>query len=423
MIILLSLLFTNSAIAAFNPEQWKYYKDVKVKAIGEELLSSKKYALIELDDATFNNSMEELTDLRLIDNQGREVPYYLQPIPYFHDISYTPSADVEYPARILNNSVVSGQYSTFILDLQKKSEEPHNLLNIYTKSTNFLRMVEIEGSDDKVTWHKLATGKHIFSFQEQSNTSIRYNESIFRYLRVKVWNKGEKPIEINSAQIQYRKVVPLQEQFLSRVKMTQSEDKDNKNSIIKLDLGSRNIPSHQVNFIIPDDNFRRQVNIEGSNDGKKWSHLGEDILYSINVDNYKFSKLNLKYELGHYRYLKLTIANKDNQPLNFTGVKVVSHARRLLFPYEKQKSYKLYYGNTKAQGVSFDLSDIKNYIKQENLPIFILGKEQANSKFNSKTQRPWSEENSWILVVVLVGVVGVLGIYIIKMMKNINKSS
>lgn len=412
-LIIITFLFlfilTIPAIASVNLTKWHYYKDIEGTAGADQ-----KYAMIELDQELLNNSYHILSDVRILDNQGQEIPYFIQN-------NNQETFGQVYAASILNKSVVPGQFSTFIFDLQKQLSEPHNRLSIIINGTNYLRLIEIEGSDDSATWHKIDSDEHIYSVQGQANNSIKYNQNNFRYLRVKIWNKGEEPLNIIGAQVHYIKEAPQKEKILTEVNMTQSEEKKNKSSILKLDLGQKNIPSNQINLTTSETNFKREVIIEGSNDNKMWSAISRDVIYSTDIDNYKFNKLNVAYVESRYRYLKLTINNQDNQPLKINKATVVRQPQNLIFAWTAKQNYKLYYGNPDVLPPTYDINELANYINQNKLPVLTLSKEKLNPNYvATRTSQPWSENNKWLLVVVLIAVVFVMGFIIMRMVKKIS---
>lgn len=399
-----------AASADYTAQHWAFRKQIQ----GQD--SAKKYIQVELDGETYNHSAtRNFADLRVVaDNKsdGGEVPYYL----------YSNHANIEeksYPVTILNNSFVPGEYSSFILDLGE-SNQPNNRLNIHISGNKFLRRVEVEGTDSlKSTWNKLSSEDHIFDFQGSRSTQVHYSNNNFRYLRVKILNKSEPPLEITGAEVYYTISKPGEEQKLEpKLISIEKESNDKKLSLVTFDLGYANFPSHRMVIATGDINFSRQVTIESSNDQKNWESAGEQTIYSYNIDNKVGQKLTLEYPELSSRYLRLTIHNQDNPPLNIQGSTVYTFPRHVVFPYNSGSQYSLFYGNQKAEPPVYDIQQLASYLEKENIPVASLGPEQQNPQYVPE-KKPWTEENKWVLWSVLGLVVIVLGLAIFNTMKKI----
>ena len=417
--VLGQLAWLPAANADYAAEHWAFRKQIP----GQN--SSQKYVQVELDGETYNHSAAgNLADLRVVGGNkdaGEEVPYYL----------YSEKAAVEekaYPVTILNNSFVPGAYSSFVLDLGE-ANRPNNRLTIETPGTNFLRRIEVEGADNpKAAWNKLASSDHIFDFKGSRSTQVHYSENNFRYLRIKIWNKSEPPLEITGAMIYYtikktgaeKKLEPKRIATSDNVELTvPSGEQGKKSSMLTFDLGYANYPSHRLVLSVADENFSRQVTLEGSNDRKTWEPAGSSLtIYSYNIDNKVGQNLTLEYPEISSRYLRVTIHNQDNPPLHIKGGTVYSFPHKVIFPYDSRIQYALYYGNPKAQPPVYDIQQLATYLEKGNLPVFSLGPEQKNPLYVQE-KKPWTEENKWMLWTVLGLVVIVLGLAIINTMKKI----
>ncbi|MFZ3171523.1 MAG: DUF3999 family protein [Carboxydocellales bacterium] len=397
--------------AEYQAQNWAYRKQIITHN------SAKYYGQVKLDGETYNHlATSNFADLRVVaDNQagGGEVPYYL----------FSNQAIIEeksYPATMLNNSLLAGEYSSFVLDLGA-ANRPNNRLNIETPGSKFLRRVEVEGTDNlKAAWNKLSTDDHIFDFQGNRSTQVHYGQNNFRYLRIKIINKGEPPLEITGAEVYYTLTQPKEElKLAAQLIYTQQDSNDKQSNQVTFDLGNANFPSHRLVLSVADQNFSRQLSLASSNDQKNWQESGEHTIYSYKIDNQVGQNLNLEYPEMFARYIRLTIHNQDNSPLNIQDSTCYSFPRHLVFPYNSGKQYALYYGNPKAKQPSYDIQQLATYFEKGNLPIFALGQEANNPQFLPE-QKPWTEENKWILWSVLGLVVVVLGLTILRTITKVS---
>jgi hypothetical protein len=129
----------------------------------------------------------------------------------------------------------------------------------------------------------------------------------------------------------------------------------------------------------------------------------------------------VSYQGGQYRYLKLSVKNNDNQPLQLKDLQVYGYITKILFPLEKSRSYHLYYGNPNAKTPVYDIGEFSAYINEPGLAVLGLGNQTNNPEFNSRTQRPWTEDNRWLLTTVLLAVVAILAFWVVKMIKNMSQ--
>src|SRR6185503_10253814 len=128
-----------------------------------------------------DKAREDLTDLRLIDAGGREIPYALR-------VRKEVNEQREFGIRLFNQVVV-GTATEVSVDLGQNPDE-HNEIEIETTGTNFRRHVDIEGSDNGANWKTLRTGAQIFQFASQNRVAnsdhVSYPLSRYRFLRPRI---------------------------------------------------------------------------------------------------------------------------------------------------------------------------------------------------------------------------------------------
>jgi len=169
---LLFLVFT--CFADFTKSQWQFSKPV------ETTTRDNGYLRVSIDGEVYRHAMPSLADLRLVDDLGKETPYSIY--------AQRESTTVEsYEPKIFNRALLPGAYSTLTLDFEQETES--NTLVLKTSSRNFKRRVEIAGSNDRKQWLVLKADGYIFDFSGEQKihlTTIKYPDSKYRYLQVKV---------------------------------------------------------------------------------------------------------------------------------------------------------------------------------------------------------------------------------------------
>ena len=395
------------ARADFDARRWEFRKEiVPVKD------ARGNYARVTLDSQVYHKSKRDLADLRVVDGSGREVPYVLGT-----GGAVAPDKR-EYTARIFNNSVVKGKYNSFDLDLGK----PGNLnssLDIQTPSVNFLRRVEIQGSDKGVEWATLRDDGHIFDFSHDKparRTSVTYPENTYRYLRVKIWNYKEKPVQVEGAVIHWSGPGFKQEALRYEGKGTQSQNAEEKSTDIIVDRGRPGVPTRRVVIVSPDVNYRRQVEIDSSDDGKGWRNLGQDSIFRYDTPTFRGKETAVCYGEDTSRYIRIRILDYDNPPITVSRVKLYGVERRLFFPRKSGGRYSVYYGNPYANAPAYDIRETLKYVPAAAYVAQSLGNEKKNTLFREFfTPKTWLNDNPWALWAALIAAVALMGILIIRL--------
>ena len=129
-----------------------------------------------------DRSRSDLSDLRLFDAQGKEIPYAIR---IRKDVDERQAVEGS-----LFNQASTGDASEVSIDLGE-SPLTHNEVEVETYGSNFRRRVEVDGSDNGTDWKKLQNKALIFAFESQNKTvqsnRVSYPVSRYRFLRVRVF--------------------------------------------------------------------------------------------------------------------------------------------------------------------------------------------------------------------------------------------
>ena len=403
---LLSLVLTS--FADFTKSEWQFSKPV------ETTTSNDGYLRVSVDGEVYRRSQRSLADLRLVDDQGKETPYSI----YAQRESTTQES---YQPRIFNRAMLPGAYSTLTLDLEQETES--NTLVLKTSSRNFKRRVEIAGSNDRKQWLVLKTDGYIFDFsgdQKIHLTTIKYPDSKYRYLQIKVWNGKEEPLPIEGASLSRVKITPAR-RAVRRVRLhSREEDAKLKATIVVLDLSYENLPADFLTIDTPEENFSRMVEIQAGNDLKLWESAQQGDLYRFRTDKYSVEKKTLRFPEVRCRYLKLVVYNHDDPPLKLAAFEVQGVEEDLVCRTQPDRSYSLYYGNQQAPAPRYDFERLRNYLSLETISRVRLGSEIENRSFRpSSPKRPWTERQPVLFWGVLILMVFGLGAYIVRLMMKV----
>ena len=403
------LLAAATAFADFDSAKWQFKKELLVPS------GAGGFGEVVFDAEVFGKAKADLSDVRIVGVNNAEVPYVLA--------TEAPQRSREnYPAAILNKGITPGEFTAFITDIGRGGAL-NNRLEILTNSENFRRQVAVEGSNDKENWLTIAE-KSIYDYTLEFNakdTSVEYPEATWRYLRVKIFDRGEKPLTILSARVYRETAVAAKEIRYPGVILEQTQDAAHRASVVIIDIGAKGLPTGRIALETDDINFNREIALEGSNDGASWAILGaRDVIFSYDTPKFRGAKLETRYGENSYRYLRLTIFNKDNQPITIKGAAAFGLLRKMIFAFDPASRYSLYYGNPLARFPEYDLKDYLAYFDADARRSASLGPEAANDQYVPPAPPivPFSERYSWLLIAVLVLAVIVVGLLAFQMLKR-----
>jgi hypothetical protein len=415
MALVLLVLISSGAAADFAQRDWRYVKAITLPA------GLPAGALVELapDREVFAGAAPGLPDLRIIASEKGETPYKL-------DISKAERERTSFPVSLRDKGYIPGSYNIFTADLGRAGIL-HNEIEFRTSSTNFRRTATVETSTDEATWMKIAEQTvYDFSVKERNfttrNTSLRYPESTARYLRVKIADNGEGPLEITGATVFFVTETPAQEIPWPSSILDISRDASLRTTRVEVDLGTPGLPSYRLAISVPDVNFYREVSLESSPDRQNWSTImrGADI-YDFDTAKFVGSNLSITYPETTHQYLRLVIHDEDSPPLSVQGVSVWGVSRRLVFAADLQQSYQLYYGNAEARPPSYDIERTFPYLATEALPEAKLSP-QANNPTFVEEKPPLSERFPWLLPTVVVAAVIVVALLLMSIFRQVRKA-
>ncbi|MFH1231165.1 MAG: DUF3999 family protein [Planctomycetota bacterium] len=420
-ILTLCFLFLTFGVinADFQITDWEYFKLTKISENTKE-----GYVKSQIDKEVFAQSQQDIRDIRIIDNQQKEIPYKLVK-------NYQILKETLIQSELFNKSFVPEDKTTFMLDLGSEYVRLNNRVVINTPDHNFKRKVEISGGDDRHNWHTLKDNCYIFDFTtkefQSSCTTLEYPDNNYQYLQIIIWDKKDKSLEITNATVYHRTIQKAEEHLIPFQLIDQRVNTKLKAFELILDLGSPGQPQYRIEITPQNENYHRQVEIRGTNDIKTdWNYLGNGYAYNFNTPQFVLNRNNIDYKENGYRFLKISVIDYDDQPLNFSAdsIKVYGIVNKIIFNYKNGCNYLLYYGNPFATKATYDIEKLFPYLETSNIGELKLEKGIKNSQYKipPKPKKPWSEEHAYLIWVILSIAIIIMGFVIIKWSKNIKET-
>jgi hypothetical protein len=282
-------------------------------------------------------------------------------------------------------------------------------IELVVPDKDFVGEVDVLGSQTGAegTYATLSTTQ-IYAVQgavDARSTTAVFPPTDYRYLLVRA--RGVSRIE--GATVAR---VPLQP-ALDPVAAETSIEQEDRVTVVTLDLGFAKIPVDAVEVQSSTDRFVRRVVVDGSNDGVTFTALGGG-----QVARFRGVDLDRISIDGRQRYVRVTIVNGDDAPLDGLRVQALARSRPLLLAEGFPAPFRLYYGSGRVAAPAYDFEELPTgAIGVQRAVAGSLGAETINDAFEPPADtrtffERWSGALNALLVVaaVVVAVGGVLAL-------------
>lgn len=323
-----------------------------------EVAAPGRTALV-LDREVYEGARADLGDLRIVDDGGAFVPYWLE------QRSSAPAPRHE--PQVLNQGFLRGGSASATLDFGSPTLKSE--LVVRSSGDNFRRRVAVEGSLDALRWLSLRDDAFVFAVPgpppvRHERVTLPPND--YRYLRVTVLNGPDDPerIEVDAAWAEAPPEQAVEERITPA--LTRSEDAQRHESLLNLDLGARYQPFVGVVLDVVDPRFSRAVVVEARRDAPApsggesaraviWVRLTEGAIGRSGEGGAAQEALRLEAS-GRERALRLRVRNRDDRALGIRGVSVVVPVERVIFEAAGGRHYRLVYGWPDLPAPDYDLA-------------------------------------------------------------------
>lgn len=391
----LALFFTGATLTAASSlpngwHAWRYRREIS--ATHPDALN-----YITVGPDVLRNSNANISDLRILDESGAEVPFVLHSGGYV-----TEPKSLGMSLAIRENSFVPGKYTQILLDLGPNSPF-HNSVRVGTQEPDFILWVEVAVSDDARTWRIVKERAPISRFRSEGlegNQTVRYSENNARFVRLRVRDNGEH-FRITDATVFPSFHSPIElipEQHVSLLDSRAPDTTSRNPSITQwtVNFGSRNGRPTVVEFSTNQQEFYRAVRISESTDGEEWTVTNSGAIYRYVEKGRVEESLSIKTFAYYDRHqCRVEILNGNDAPLTNARLSEYMVPDLLLFRPAAGHSYRLAYGNEKASSPQYDLERTLHVTAAEQAFANSLGPEEQNASYQDP--RPFSERHPELL--------------------------
>jgi len=332
-------------------------------------------------------SKQDLSDIRIFNAKGNEVPYFIQ-----RNSEALLSSFEAYT--IVSKTVLPKKSTSIVIEIP--SIKNNNNISLLIANADVEKNYSISGSNNLEEWFGISNSQTLYDLNSITESSvvktISYPLSTYKYLRIDFDDKKTLPINILKAG---NFNTQLQKNILQDVIPVKSETREltsQKETQIHVVFDVPQI-INQISFEISRPTYyKRQAIIYkkiSSKTKRKTQIIDEEIVsFELNSNTKNTFEIPEIFEKEFF----IKIENQDNLPLSISAVTYSQKPISIISDLNVNEKYTIKTGNKKFAEPEYDLSDFKNNIKG-SLPkteIFNI-KQSVTSKNQTENKSFWQQ--------------------------------
>ncbi len=348
-------------------------------------------------------------DLRIVDAEGSQWPFFLQPQP--PEERWTPLA-----ATRMNETQRSeeGEYLRVDLHLAAAangSRPRHQRVRVSTTGQDFIRRVEVYGSDDQNRWGLLSQGYLLHSVRPQLLVQdvVEYPLSDLPFLQVRIYpnaRRAQEEFTLGSVQVQRREQAGRIHADIALAALEPAAGDQVKGAqVLVADTGFEQHPIQRILVGADGGDYVRAVEVSVRDRTEElWRRVGMGSIQRIS--GYAADSIAVN---ARGRYIRCAIYHHDDPPLDQPTLRAESLQEFLVVEARGGPAPILYYGGAFADAPRYDLASRSKAVDLAGLPGLRLGAETENPAFR---QAGFGSLGPW-LAGLAIGAVSLLVIWVI----------
>lgn len=386
---------------------WAYSRPIEVGAEA----ARRKLVRIEIPEAVLAGSDPELSDLRIIDDAGREIGFAQH---------WNPGRDDRerlrfYETELLDTGRVPGGYTQAVADTGDDARV-HDVavIELLDRRLEFFAWTEIASSADYETWRVLRSRAPAYHFRETRGGEalrLNYPPTRDRWLRLRFERDGD---EVPIAGIRVGKRPPAAATELepsSELELELQGGSPADQSWWEARSARGTSPIAGLRFETALEEFYRPVKISTSEDGKTWDEIARGQVYRFlpapDGDETTQEKVQLEFRTEAAKAWRVAVIDGNDAPIRDLRIELLRAEPSVVFRPEPGARYRLLYGNSRAGRPAYELARLVDRRQRERAPLGSLGAERRNPGFVDS--EPFTERHPILIWTALVLAVAVLG--------------
>ncbi|HTG66526.1 MAG TPA: hypothetical protein VL859_09140 [Flavobacterium sp.] len=373
------ILLTNGILAQSNTT-------AKINAVAKSGLHK-----ISLAAEIRSFSKEDLSDFRILDAKGTEVPYYI--LQGNNESTFSLFSEF----KIISRTAIPKKETTIIFENDKKSISE---IALSISNSDITKPYSISGSNDQKEWFGLVNKAVLSELENIEDVTIFKTIplplSSYRYLKIDLNDSISLPINILKIGFFTHKInaADLVEIKTRSIKTMQIQAQ--KKTLIHVAFKYPQIVN-QIHFTVSNPNlFQRNariyVNQKTLVKNKTKRHQETLSNFELNSNQKNSFTVPQLFEKDFF----IEIENHDNQPLTFTKIQFFQNPITIIADLKANENYSIQTGNPKLNQPEYDLENFKNNINTDLPQATIHDIQHLTAKKNEiKTQSFWQQ--AWFM--------------------------
>lgn len=417
LILLCSIMFlggTAGFSASFDERLWQKYAEIASLPGGSnELLVAVNLDAYRLGDL---DATVPFADLRVVSDRKEEIPYQI--------VSKKPGVVEEEVACQMRNLSTTDKGDTWVELTLDQVGKGVNALQIMTSTTNYMRQVQVFGSQDGKTWNLILKDGVVFDMirgERVQNSRITLPESSFPHLAIKIINNSAEPLTIREVKALQHSKLWGQSYSISGSLSSIEINGSRKESSVVVQM-ERVFPIDRLILNTEERNFQRFVTVQVRGKNSEWTAVAGGTLFSFDSPTMHSSQLEIELPEIAAKEFRLIFKNFDSPPLSLTSIAGSGYTKLLVFKRYPGRRLYLFWGNPSAEKPHYDLAGAVTPQSAEQLAQATLGPALGNASFlGDKARLPFTERYKVLLYAVVS--LAIIGLFLLqyKLLKRSNR--
>ncbi|MEO7975643.1 hypothetical protein [Flavobacterium sp.] len=348
-------------------------------------------------------SKQNLSDVRIFNAKGNEIPYFIK--------SNSEALLNSFEEYNIVSKMVFPKKSTSIV-IETRSVKNNNQISLFIANADVEKNYSISGSNDLKEWFGISNSQTLYDLNSSTESSIvktiSYPLSIYNYLRIDFDDRKTLPInvlKVGNFNTQFQKNIV---QEIKPKKSTTSEISPEKETQIHV-LFDRPQVINNITFEISKPTYYKRKAIiykkTAIQNKRKYQIVDEEIVsFELNSNTKNSFEVPEIFEKNFY----IKIENHDNLPLLVSKIKYSQKPISIIADLNANEKYSIKTGNKNLTEPDYDLSDFKNNISEILPQTYIYNMKRNQIPKNQIDNKSFWQQGWFMWLCIVLGGITIL---------------
>jgi hypothetical protein len=300
------------------------------------------FVAVALESSVLEKCRPDAGDLRIVSSTNSFVPFTLE-----DGKSVEGSATI--PVRVFRITKAPGKFTDVWIDKTTKFLSGGVL--VQTSSKDFVRKVEIRGSDDGRQSYVIRMDGLLADVLKPlafSTLDLTHPLNNFQYIHLRITDGDLPPLKIDGVLC----YPPAAESALAKpidMRIMENRPDPAGSTAVMGDLGEKRFPLTRLTLSTQEKEFVKKAEVfaASSSSAETWKKVAESIVFRLHREDATKEKLEVPVPAEVSRYVKLVISG-GGRATALSNVQASATVPVAVFEYHRGTEYRLLYGNPKA---------------------------------------------------------------------------